>query len=232
MAEQEEYKEKFAPIYHSNEQVHRYDALIAAEDWEGNILECLRRVVQIPESAVVVDMGAGTGRLSVLLHPICSQLYLYDIAEEMLQVAERKLAAGKGNAPYEAHVADNRTIPRPDSSADLVIEGWSFGHMGVEDALQAVREMERVSRGHCVILETKTTASRVPLPPSPTLAKLYDRLEGEMGYASCDIRTDYRFKSRQEAEQLVSFFFGAEMAKQALDILRPDFVLPECTGVW
>jgi hypothetical protein len=52
----------------------------------------------------------------------------------------------------------------------------------------------------------------------------------EYNFSHTSIRTDYKFKSVEEAEELTRFFFGDELAdrveKQKL------VVVPECTGIW
>jgi hypothetical protein len=44
-----------------------YEALIAREDYQGNILRTLERIVPDLPSRVVLDIGAGTGRLACLM---------------------------------------------------------------------------------------------------------------------------------------------------------------------
>jgi hypothetical protein len=44
------------------------------------------------------------------------------------------------------------------------------------------------------------------------------------------MRTDYRFASLAEAEELARFFFGEELAKKVVE--QGWQVLPECTGIW
>jgi hypothetical protein len=61
------------------------------------------------------------------------------------------------------------------------------------------------------------------------LAVYYTLLE-DMGFSSTWIRTDYQFKSVQEAAELTGFFFGEELADR---VAREKLViLPECTGIW
>ena len=52
----------------------------------------------------------------------------------------------------------------------------------------------------------------------------------ETEFMSRWIRTDYRFDSPEQAEQLAGFFFGEEMKTRIRN--GPPITLPECTGVW
>ena len=63
----------------------------------------------------------------------------------------------------------------------------------------------------------------------PHLANFYPWLD-EVGFQNTWIRTDYKFESLAEAEQLSRFFFGEEMGD---NVVKNNWViLPECTGVW
>jgi len=63
----------------------KYEALIAREDHQGNILKALREITAL-ENRVVYDLGAGTGRLTRLLAPFVSQIRAFDVSEAMLRV--------------------------------------------------------------------------------------------------------------------------------------------------
>jgi len=68
-----------------------------------------------------------------------------------------------------------------------------------------------------------------------TQAETYDLLvsrEDHQGnlFSRVRIRTDYRFASLPEAEDLTRFFFGDGLADRVAD--EALVVLPECTGIW
>ncbi len=214
-----------------------YDALVVREDYQGNILTTLQSIRPLV-GLDIVEFGAGTGRLTLLLAPLVRSIRAYDGSEHMLAVAQERLhAAGYANASTE--VADNRQIPAADASADISIQGWSFGHCcgwypdtWRDEIGKALAEMRRVLRpgGTAIMLETLGTGRETPQPPTPALAEYYAWLEGELGWSHTWIRTDYRFESLDEAERLTRFFFGDELAAQV--ITNQWSTLPECTGVW
>jgi hypothetical protein len=99
-----------------------------------------------------------------------------------------------------------------------------------EQVGRALAEIKRVLRpgGTAIILETLGTGHETPHPPDALVA-YYAFLEEE-GFVSTWVRTDYRFASLAEAEALIRFFFGHDLAAQAV---RENWVvLPECTGLW
>ncbi len=107
----------------------KYEALIAREDYQGNIMRALREITSL-ENRVVYDLGAGTGRLACLLAPHVSAVRAFDISEEMLRVCREKFIAS-GLVNWQVDVADHRQLPVEDASADLVVSGWSVAYLAV-----------------------------------------------------------------------------------------------------
>ena len=128
-------------------------------------------------------------------------------------------------------------IAQGNGVADLVLSGWSVCYLAIhspegwQEALRrAMSEMRRVLRpgGTIVLLETLGTGYERP-HRLESLSDYYAFLEAE-GFGSTWIRTDYRFESLAEAEELTRFFFGDELATQVVE--REWVILPECTGIW
>ena len=217
------------------QQADRYEALIAREDYQGNILRTLQEITPL-DGRVALDLGAGTGRLAFLLAPHVQQVRAFDVAEDMLRVCAERLAAG-GFTNWQVDVADHRHIPVEDHSADLVVSGWSVSYLAVwnpenwrEGLVAWMAEMKRVLKpgGWIVLYESLGTGNAKPIR-LPHLEKFYPWLD-EMGFQNKWIRTDYRFQSLEEAVDLSGFFFGEELAER---VRRENLViLPECTGVW
>ena len=70
----------------------KYEALIAREDYQGNILKSLREITDL-DNRLVLDLGAGTGRLACMLAPYVSRIRAFDISDEMLRVCKQKFTA-------------------------------------------------------------------------------------------------------------------------------------------
>lgn len=225
----------FKDIYAN--QAERYDQMVSREDQRGYLFAALTELVDL-SGAVVVDLGAGTGRITRWMTFMAQQVIALDIAPSMLQVARTQLAES-GMENWSLAVGDHQHIPLADNSADVVIEGWSWGHtVGWHpddwpariDAM--IAESERVLKpdGILILIETLGTGNRQPAPPSEHLAAFYRWLEDDRGFAHRWVRTDYQFEDIDEADTLTRFFFGDELA----DTLRTknQLILPECTGIW
>jgi ubiquinone/menaquinone biosynthesis C-methylase UbiE len=213
----------------------QYDLLVSREDYEGNILRSLAEIRPL-DGIDVVEFGAGTGRLTTMLAPLARSIQAFDASQHMLDVAIAKLERS-GLDNWRAALADHRAIPAGDQVADLAISGWSICYTVVwhtenwrVELGKALAEMRRVLRpgGTAVIIETLGTGHETPHPPAE-LVDYYAYLE-QAGFHSTAIRTDYRFRSAEEAEALVRFFFGDTLADQVAR--EQTTVLPECTGVW
>ena len=219
-----------------NQHADLYEALVSREDYEGNILRALNAITPFAGKQVV-ELGAGTGRLTCMVAPTVASIRAYDASQHMLDVAAAKLASMDGRS-WQATVADHRDIPIEDDQADIVIAGWSICYLvtwnpdGWRPELdRALAEMTRISKpgGTIIILETQGTGNETPAAPD-FLVDYYTHLEAH-GFDSTWIRTDYRFADRAEAEHLAGFFFGEEMLDKIVEDTR-GITLPECTGLW
>ena len=184
----------------------------------------------------VLDLGAGTGRLTLLLAPRVKSIRAFDASAEMLRVCrERLIATGLSN--WQVDVADHRQLPAEDHSVDLVVSGWSVSYLSVWNKENGnaeldkwLIEMRRVLQksGTIILFESLGTGNESPVRlehVEPT----YQWLD-ENEFQNKWIRTDYQFESLEEAEELSRFFFGDELGDKLLK--NNWIVLPECTGVW
>jgi ubiquinone/menaquinone biosynthesis C-methylase UbiE len=213
----------------------RYEALIAREDFQGNIQRAIDEIVNV-DGLDVLDLGAGTGRLTLLLAPRARSIRAFDVSAEMLRVCrERLIASGLTN--WQVDVADHRQLPVPDHSADLAVSGWSVSYLSVWNPENGqaeldkwLTEMQRVLRqnGTIILFESLGTGNEEPLRLEH-VESTYQWLDAN-GFESTWIRTDYKFESIEEAIELSRFFFGNELGEK---VERNHWViLPECTGVW
>ncbi len=216
-------------------EADRYEALISREDYQGNILRAVEEIVNV-DGLDVFDLGAGTGRLTLLLAGRVKSIHAFDVSAEMLRVCrERLLASGLSNG--QVQVADHRQLPVPDHSTDLVVSGWSVSYLAVWNPDRAEQEldrwlleMQRVLRpgGKILLLESLGTGNESPVRLEH-LETTYRWLQ-DKGFQSTWIRTDYQFASLEEAVELSNFFFGEDLGKKVEQ--NRWVILPECTGLW
>jgi len=220
-------------IYQS--EADRYEALVSREDHQGTIMQALEEIVN-PDGLNVLDLGAGTGRLTLMLAPRAKSIRAFDASDEMLRVCREKLEAS-GLSNWKVEVADHRQLPVEVASADLVVSGWSVAYLAVwnpeswrVELEKWLGEMKRVLRrgSFIVLFESLGTGNDEPIKLDH-LKEYYLWLD-EKGFQKKWIRTDYKFASIEEAEELSRFFFGDELGDKVR--ARNWVVLPECTGMW
>jgi ubiquinone/menaquinone biosynthesis C-methylase UbiE len=213
----------------------RYEALISREDYQGNISRAIDEIINVDELDVL-DLGAGTGRLTLLLAPRAKSIRAFDASPEMLRVCRKHLIAS-GLSNWQVDVADHRQLPVQDHSADLVVSAWSVSYLsvwnqenGTVELDKWLIEMKRVLRqeGTMILLESLGTGNEEPVRLEH-VELTYQWLDAN-GFQHKWIRTDYQFESVEEAADLAGFFFGEEMMARVLE--KQSTILPECTGVW
>jgi ubiquinone/menaquinone biosynthesis C-methylase UbiE len=213
-----------------------YHRMMLAEDIDGQLLASLREVAPVAGRRVL-DLGSGTGRLPLLLADEAASFAALDLHMAMLREHQSQQRAVHGH--WGLVQGDMRQLPFPGGSADIVLAGWAIGHLrGWYDADwqsqigRVLSEMERVcaASGALVIMETLTTGSVTPAPPTAGLAEYYAWLENEWGFRRQTIATDYVFESVEAAAAQTEFFFGPDLAR----LIRQNgwARLPEWTGVW
>lgn len=213
-----------------------YHQLITPEDRDGNLLPTLQQVTTL-QGKRILDLGTGTGRLPLLVSDQAAQVVGLDLHGAMLQENQRQRSHVGGR--WGLTQGDMRRLSFPTGWADVVTAGWSICQVRSWFAAdwqiqidRVLREMHRVAvpGGALIIIETLTTGSLTPAPPTAALAEYYAWLESEWKFTRQTIRTDYQFASVEEAVSRTEFFFGADLSAsiRAQGWAR----LPEWTGVW
>ena len=213
-----------------------YDRLVSADDHPGNLIQAIGEIAPLA-GARVLEVGAGTGRITRQLLEHGAIVTATEISPAMVEVARERLA-GFPRDRWTLDVADARALPTPDGWADLAVAGWVLGHFREwhaprwrEAVSEALAEMERSLRvgGQLVVVETLGTGHETPRAPTEELGEYFRWLE-EQGFTRRWVRTDYHFADAEEGEDVLRLFFGAAMA----DAFRAGagHRLPECTGIW
>lgn len=208
-----------------------YQAMIAAEDFQGNLSRILYELIP-RDSKSLLDLGSGTGRLPRILSAYFENIVALDLHRNMLlqQQIESNVSMIEG---------DMRWVPLADHSFDVVTAGWAIGHLTgwypedwQDHAGLVLEEMHRTvkSGGLMVIMETMSTGAVEPAPPVPWLANLYEWFADKWGFERDVIATDYRFASVEEAKASTGFFFGEALVEKIEQHQWKQ--LPEWTGIW
>lgn len=213
----------------------RYEALVSREDYQGHLLPAILEIDSL-HGKDVIELGAGTGRLTRLIAPLVRQLTATDLSFHMLSYG-KDLLAGLKPQNLRLRLANHLALPYPDETADCVIAGWSFCYAAIDAGenwqtalAQALEEVVRVLRpgGKLILIESLGTGFESPRAPA-VLERYLDYLESQ-GFENSWIRTDYCFKDFEEAKDLTRFFFGED--PMPMWETNAGVIVPECTGLW
>jgi ubiquinone/menaquinone biosynthesis C-methylase UbiE len=226
----------FDQVYSTRAQ--DYHELVSREDMDGNLGRTLRELVDFG-GKTVIELGAGTGRVTRILAPLAGRVLAFDRSSHMLEQARVFLSEEIRRNKVLLAEADNLAVPLPDSSAEILVEGWSFGHSVSREGAGWKKAAEEVLAeglrlvkpgGALILIETLGTGCGAPCPPGPSLPLFFSWLQEELGFAMKWIRTDYLFESVEKARELVEFFFGQMVEHEVR--ASGQVVVPECTGIW
>ena len=188
-----------------------YHELVCRENYQHNLLGALQAISPM-KGLDILELGAGTGRVTRLIAPFAKTLYATDLSYPMLKMAREFL---KDLDPPNWHLvmADHQALPLKNESVDLVISGWSFYRVAtgskknwqtsVNDALSRIAQILRPG-GNIILIESLGTGHVQPHPPED-VADYLAYLDC-FGFDLSWIRTDYCFQNIEEAKALTSFF--------------------------
>ena len=106
------------------------------------------RIVELAEPAAddrVVDLGAGTGLVTLAVAPRVQEVVAVDISGRMLERLDTA-AAADGLSNIRSLEADLRVLPLEDEWATLVVSNYAFHHLDNAGKELALSEARRVLR--------------------------------------------------------------------------------------
>ena len=158
-------------------------------------------LAQVDGSHDVVDLGAGSGFLTLALAPSCRQIVAVDLAEKMLErLASTANSLGLDNVVTEA--ADLRDIDLPPGSVDLIVSNYALHHLKDEDKRALLARAHRWLRpgGKIVVADMMFGRGRTAADRRIIKAKIRALLRKGPGGAWRIAKNMVRFGLRQGSE--------------------------------
>ena len=209
-----------------------YDELVNHEDYNNNLYKFLNDNIQW-ENKIVGEFGIGTGRVTKNYIDKAQKVFAYDNSQHMIDKAKLNLSNWADKIEYS--ILDNKQINSLEKKFDIIIEGWSFGHLVVQDnetRNQTIQMLinETTKRADTVIfIETMGTNVDLANPPGEKLSQFYHALV-DNGFKEHIIETDYKFSNHEEAGRIMGSFFGDSMKNDIIQ--RKLETIKEYTGIW
>ena len=150
-------------------EAEQYQALVGREDYENHLLPAILEIDPLDDKDVL-ELGAGTGRVSCLIAPHCQTLIAADISHHMLALGKQYLSESE-NSNWHLSLESHWALPFKNHSVDAVIAGWSFCYAALDagEAWQSalekgLKEVWRVLRpgGKLILIDSLGTGFETP----------------------------------------------------------------------
>ena len=137
-------KGNFVPALRFKALTRFYDPVVRLTTRERRVKQALIAATDTPEGATVLDLGCGTGTMSIWIkqqHP-GARVIGVDLDPVILDIARVKAEqAGVAIEFIEASAADTLL---PNDSVDRVVSSLFFHHLMTDQKLQVIHEMFRI----------------------------------------------------------------------------------------
>ncbi len=135
---------KFAPAFISKDFAHIYDAAVNLVGVGDSLHAKILKVKKLKGTEKVLDVGAGTGTLAVLLKETYPKLEVtaVDPDDQILAIAKKK--ADKRKCDITLVQSGAEKLPFKESSFDIIYSTLTFHHLPLEIKHLALEEIHRV----------------------------------------------------------------------------------------
>jgi SAM-dependent methyltransferase len=128
--------------YHWDDRVDAWEDVAATPAFQA-LQQRILREVEATRDDVAVDLGAGTGLLTIPLARHVSEIIAIDISPAMLDRL-RHHAEDSGITNLRCAEADLRVLPLDDASVTLAVSNYTFHHLADVEKELALAEVRRV----------------------------------------------------------------------------------------
>lgn len=126
-----------------NKRAKEYDNYMSASAGYTKLINEIINTANPKDRDIGIDIGAGTGALTVPLSTMVQNLYAIDTSCEMLKILKAKLKR-KNITNVETISADIRRMPLISTSVTLIVTNYCLHHLKDGERSHAIREFYRI----------------------------------------------------------------------------------------
>ncbi len=141
--------EEYIPALSYDWLTSLYDPVVALTTREKTFKNALTEQVRIGVNHRVLDLGCGTGTLSILLKQKHQKAQIVGIDGDSKILGIAKTKARKAGHEIQFDEGMSFDLPYENESFDRVISSLFFHHLTRENKLKTLREVKRVLRPNC-----------------------------------------------------------------------------------
>ncbi len=138
--------------------------------WPVEAVTRVARELGLPPDATALDLAAGTGKLTAVLHEVAATVLAVEPSEPMLEVLRAHLPE------VDARPGRAEAIPFPDACADVVLVAEAFHWFDVPAAVREILRVLRPGGGLAVLWHRGAWEER----DDPTLFARYQAVVGPL----------------------------------------------------
>lgn len=136
-------RSKFADKFNHDDDALKYDRGVLNESdpiraGYENLLNWVATEAATDDSSVVLDLGSGTGNLSLRLKPF-KELVCVDISKEMLQIAENKLSTYNNITLDQKDILDYFYIT--EKIFDVIVSTYAIHHLTDDEKVLILKKI-------------------------------------------------------------------------------------------
>lgn len=214
-----------------------YDKFSHYEDSENKIFKFIKKEFDL-RNKIVLDLGAGTGRFSLLFSRLAKRVYAFDPSPEMLEILRYKIKEDSAKNIYLINKsAENLKLP--DNSIDIIFSSWVLSGIynwrsgiskkelerrraKVESIMANLERLLRQS-GLMIVVETAPGQYAGELQqiimgsPKDLSGNFTGWFAKRFNFEVIEENTVFNFKSVNEAARVFGFVYGEKVKKYILE---------------
>lgn len=213
-----------------------YDRFSNCEDSEDQIFEFIKKDFDI-KNKTILDLGAGTGRYSILFSLLADKVYSLEPSSEMRDILNQKV---KVNNIKNLHLIDKpaQDFELPDNSIDIIFSSWVLSgiynwhintsknelHKKKKELIAVVDKLKRILKDGGSIIVVETAPGQYGGELQSFIMGSKEDFSGnftgwfadEFGFKSFRKNIDFNFDSTAEAAEIFGFIYGNKVREHIL----------------